>query len=144
MISRRILFDCSKVHSQYFIASRTYFANTKRLFNRENNFCLQTIENVYFFAGSTSCFLQRNIPVLKHSVVFQLLDKRTLPVNLHVRNQSGNKIKLSNKEKIKNAVAAYGSTVIVFHVSISLLSLGICYLLISRYHTYKFISTLLM
>lgn len=40
---------------------------------------------------------------------------------------------LSRKEKLKQAVAAYGSTVIVFHVTISLASLGICYLLVSRY-----------
>lgn len=40
---------------------------------------------------------------------------------------------LSAKEKLKKAVKDYGSTVIIFHVSISLLSLGGCYLLVSRY-----------
>ncbi|XP_026756882.1 uncharacterized protein LOC113516637 [Galleria mellonella] len=38
---------------------------------------------------------------------------------------------LSAKEKLKQAMKEYGSTVIVFHISISLLSLGGCYLLIS-------------
>lgn len=38
---------------------------------------------------------------------------------------------LSKKEKLKKAVKEYGSTVIVFHVGISLLSLGTCYLLVS-------------
>ncbi|KAJ8729503.1 hypothetical protein PYW08_001084 [Mythimna loreyi] len=38
---------------------------------------------------------------------------------------------LSAKEKLKRAVKEYGSTVIVFHVCISLISLGSCYLLIS-------------
>ncbi|XP_060800980.1 protein FAM210B, mitochondrial isoform X2 [Amyelois transitella] len=38
---------------------------------------------------------------------------------------------MSAKEKLKKAVKEYGSTVIVFHVSISILSLGGCYLLIS-------------
>lgn len=39
----------------------------------------------------------------------------------------------SRAQKLKQAVAAYGSTVIVFHVTISLMSLGGCYLLVSRY-----------
>ncbi|KAJ2953564.1 hypothetical protein O0L34_g1165 [Tuta absoluta] len=37
----------------------------------------------------------------------------------------------SAKEKLKSAVKEYGSTVIVFHVTISLMSLGSCYLLVS-------------
>lgn len=40
---------------------------------------------------------------------------------------------LSRKDKLKQAIAAYGSTVIVFHVTISLASLGVSYLLVSRY-----------
>ncbi|KAJ0181774.1 hypothetical protein K1T71_002496 [Dendrolimus kikuchii] len=41
------------------------------------------------------------------------------------------KSSLSAKEKLKIAVKEYGSTVIVFHVTISLMSLGGCYLLVS-------------
>lgn len=40
---------------------------------------------------------------------------------------------LSLRDKLKKAVAEYGSTVIIFHVTISLVSLGTCYLLVSRY-----------
>lgn len=40
---------------------------------------------------------------------------------------------MSAKEKLKKAVKDYGATVIVFHVSISIMSLGICYVLVSRY-----------
>lgn len=40
---------------------------------------------------------------------------------------------LTTKEKLKKAFKEYGSTVIVFHVAISVISLGSCYLLISRY-----------
>lgn len=43
------------------------------------------------------------------------------------------KPQVSSKEKLKNAIKEYGSTVIVFHIGISLISLGSCYLLISRY-----------
>lgn len=39
---------------------------------------------------------------------------------------------ISRKDKLKKAVAEYGSTVIVFHVGISLISLGVCYSLVSR------------
>jgi len=37
----------------------------------------------------------------------------------------------SNADKLKRAVKDYGMTVVVFHVSISLASLGICYLIVS-------------
>ncbi|CAH2243126.1 jg14420 [Pararge aegeria aegeria] len=40
-------------------------------------------------------------------------------------------VPLSAKEKLKKAVKDYGATVIVFHVTISLLSLGGCYVLVS-------------
>lgn len=40
---------------------------------------------------------------------------------------------LTRTQQLKKAVTEYGSTVIVFHVGISLISLGTCYLLISRY-----------
>lgn len=41
--------------------------------------------------------------------------------------------KLTRAQQLKKAVAEYGTTVIVFHIGISLISLGACYLLISRY-----------
>lgn len=47
-------------------------------------------------------------------------------------NDGSKPIVLSRAEKLKKAVKEYGSTVIVFHVSISLVSLGTFYLLVSR------------
>ena len=41
--------------------------------------------------------------------------------------------KLSTKDRLKVLVRDYGSTVIVFHTTISLTSLGLSYLLVSRY-----------
>uniref|UniRef100_A0A2M4A2D5 DUF1279 domain-containing protein n=1 Tax=Anopheles triannulatus TaxID=58253 RepID=A0A2M4A2D5_9DIPT len=38
---------------------------------------------------------------------------------------------VSRKDRLKKAIKEYGSTVLVFHVSISLVSLGTCYLLVS-------------
>lgn len=39
---------------------------------------------------------------------------------------------MSSRQKLQRAVKEYGVTVIVFHVTISLSSLGLCYLLVSR------------
>lgn len=41
-------------------------------------------------------------------------------------------VQLTQRQKLKRAVKEYGSTVIVFHVTISLMSLGFFYLLVSR------------
>lgn len=41
--------------------------------------------------------------------------------------------KLTNGQKLKKAVKDYGSTVIVFHITISLMSLGIFYVIVYRY-----------
>nr|XP_049464154.1 uncharacterized protein LOC120959911 [Anopheles coluzzii] len=40
-------------------------------------------------------------------------------------------VPVSRKDRLKKAIKEYGSTVLVFHVSISLASLGTCYLLVS-------------
>lgn len=49
-----------------------------------------------------------------------------------INNVSSTQEKLSNREKLKVALKDYGRTVIVFHVCISLMSLGACYALVSR------------
>ncbi|CAH2066565.1 unnamed protein product, partial [Iphiclides podalirius] len=53
-------------------------------------------------------------------------------LTLQTRNMSSDtQATMSAKDKLKKAVKEYGSTVIVFHVAISLLSLGGCYVLVS-------------
>ncbi|XP_052898215.1 uncharacterized protein LOC128304989 isoform X2 [Anopheles moucheti] len=53
------------------------------------------------------------------------------------QNSKGNsvpsegQVPVSRKDRLKKAIKEYGSTVLVFHVSISLVSLGTCYLLVS-------------
>lgn len=49
----------------------------------------------------------------------------------HVKFYSSDQTPLTAAQKLKKAVAEYGSTVIVFHIGISLVSLGSCYLLVS-------------
>jgi hypothetical protein len=48
-----------------------------------------------------------------------------------VDNAGGKNVVLSKAEQLKRAVAQYGATVIVFHVTISLASLGFFYLIVS-------------
>lgn len=58
--------------------------------------------------------------------------------DIHMQSSSASepekdpKTQLSSGQKLQRAVKEYGTTVIVFHVTISLASLGICYLLVSR------------
>ncbi|CAG5021615.1 unnamed protein product [Parnassius apollo] len=53
-------------------------------------------------------------------------------VTFGTRNMSSEaQLPMNAKDKLKKAVKEYGSTVIVFHVFISLLSLGGCYVLVS-------------
>ena len=42
---------------------------------------------------------------------------------------------LTQRQKLARIFAAYGTTAVVFHTSISLTSLGICYMIVSRYRT---------
>lgn len=64
-----------------------------------------------------------------------------LPMDQHMRcststpdsSSSAQPSQLSNKDKLKRAVKEYGATVIIFHITISLFSLGIAYLAVTRY-----------
>ena len=47
--------------------------------------------------------------------------------------QEGSDNKLTLKERLKSVVQEYGTTAIVFHVSISLTSLGLCYAAVKRF-----------
>jgi hypothetical protein len=59
-------------------------------------------------------------------------NKKESEVGRDLASQS-NTEKLSQKDRLKRAVKEYGSTVVVFHVGISLVSLGGFYLAVSRY-----------
>ncbi|XP_067137421.1 protein FAM210B, mitochondrial-like [Centruroides vittatus] len=57
---------------------------------------------------------------------------RILSSKQDIQDKSKEVVHLSQKEKLKRAVKEYGSVVIVFHVGISLLSLGGFYLLVAN------------
>lgn len=53
--------------------------------------------------------------------------------NKQIPHEEGKEVALTQRAKLKNAIRDYGSTVLVFHIAISLVSLGIFYQLVSRY-----------
>ncbi|EFA03673.1 Protein FAM210B-like Protein [Tribolium castaneum] len=76
-------------------------------------------------------YSHRNLWLLSNKSV-SLKNSPLLVPALRLKNtQPEDNAPTSIKDKLKKAVAEYGSTVIVFHVGISLVSLGVCYVLVS-------------
>lgn len=67
-----------------------------------------------------------------HLVSLQINQKRFYSQNSKEESNESEK-KLTQREQFKKAIKDYGSVIVVFHVGISLASLGICYTLVSRY-----------
>lgn len=93
----------------------------------------------FYNAGSLiNAALGRLTPTNVSYVEFSTDTKSTATASAKVETKlddnkdSGNPVALTNAEKLKKAVKDYGSTVIVFHVGISLISLGACYVAVSR------------
>lgn len=66
----------------------------------------------------------------KKDVIKSNVNEESEPKKEGEQNES---VALTPRVKLKNAIRDYGSTVLVFHVAISLLSLGIFYQLVNRY-----------
>ena len=99
-----------------------------------SNYPLNRILNRFIFIGSTVIFVERTPTLMPHR--FTLIRASTSSHSPHNNNSNNcnnnnNTKELSKGEKLKKAVKDYGSTVIVFHVSISLISLGFFYTLVS-------------
>ena len=73
-------------------------------------------------------FLLRNARLLHTSFI----RKAETPSQGTAKNQEENEKKLALKDRLKLVVAEYGTTAILFHVTISLTSLGICYAAVKR------------
>lgn len=92
-----------------------------------------------------ACSLLNSNRLIHHQSHFLIINKRFISLSAQNFNEHAQKppgesdskteqqpVKESAKEKLKKAVKEYGSTVIVFHVGISLMSLGMFYALVSR------------
>jgi len=104
------------------------------------------------YSGKGTGKLLLNHLLLKPSSPFVTINKRFISLNANLLNndhaqkttQTSSDVKSpptppspppekeSNQSKLKRAVKEYGSTVIVFHVGISLVSLGLSFALVSR------------
>ena len=73
-------------------------------------------------------FLLRNSRLLHTSFI----RKAEKPGQDTAKNQEEDEKKLALRDRLKSVVAEYGTTAIVFHVTISLTSLGICYAAVKR------------
>lgn len=81
----------------------------------------------------SAAFLPNNTIVRTFSLISQVRQKDSDKlVDSVVVDNKGNE-KISRKDMLKKAVKEYGSTVIIFHVGISLMSLGACYVMVSRF-----------
>lgn len=97
--------------------------------------------------GTSISLMRMNCPLLNSKRLldhhhFLIINKRFISLSAKSLNEQAPKAsgeseaKVTEKEtaqaKLKKAVKEYGSTVIVFHVGISLISLGMFYVLVSR------------
>lgn len=89
---------------------------------------LRNVSLVDFQTPANKGFFLRNVRLL-HTSFTRKADK---PSQDTAKNQEESEKKLALKDKMKLVVAEYGTTAIVFHVTISLTSLGICYAAVKR------------
>ncbi|KAK3872786.1 hypothetical protein Pcinc_022146 [Petrolisthes cinctipes] len=84
---------------------------------------------------NTVCFPQSNttpvIIVHNRCLCGSVCSRLMHTCTVLMKDQGNTEAELTSRQKLKRAVKDYGATVIVFHVAISLASLGICYLLVS-------------
>lgn len=89
-------------------------------------------KNVYI-SSSSEMFTKRcksRIQPNQHEGFKAMSNQRSISSGEH--QQTPEVQKFSRKDKLKRAVKEYGATVIIFHVTLSLMSLGLSYLIISR------------
>lgn len=90
-------------------------------------------KNVYI-SSSSEIFTKRcksRMQPNQHEVLKAMSNQRSISSGEH--QQTPEVQKFSRKDKLKQAVNDYGATVIIFHVTLSLMSLGLSYLIISRW-----------
>ncbi|KAF5270462.1 hypothetical protein FQA39_LY08340 [Lamprigera yunnana] len=120
-VSQRILGSNKQSLQQYvhFISTHPYFHLTRKQ-------CLYSSESLY--NNVTLCPITKLQTLHMFNVISNISCISTVK---KFSTETTERSPLTRKEKLKRAVKEYGSTVIIFHVTISLISLGICYIIIS-------------
>ena len=101
------------------------FAKQTRAFS---TLVLRNVSSADFRTPGNKGFLLRNSRLL-HTSFIKKSDK---PSQDTAKNHEETEKKLALRDRLKSVVAEYGTTAIVFHVTISLTSLGICYAAVKR------------
>lgn len=102
----------------------------------QNNILCRKYNSLYL--AKDYCISRTFLDTSRSSSVSQFLPLLTnmssvVKSNYSTSNENENPVpELSTKDKLKRAVKDYGATVMIFHISISLASLGFSYLVISR------------
>ena len=110
---------------------RFAMTNLRCIAKQTRVFTTPMLRNVPFVDLQTPAnkgYLLRNARVLHTSFI----RKADTPSQDTAKNQEETEKKLALKDRLKLVVAEYGTTAIVFHVTISLTSLGICYAAVKR------------
>ena len=110
---------------------RLAMTNVRCIVRQTRAFATPVVRNVSPSAFPTPAnkgFFLRNVRLL-HTSFIRKADKPSQDTTMtHEENEK----KLTLKDRMKSVVAEYGTTAIVFHVTISLTSLGICYAAVKR------------
>ena len=115
------------------------------IFSSHQFSCQKSIKN---------CITKTNFPTVRYIHSLSILNQKTLEklknksmnlgdvgdkienavenVTYKLKNGKKVEVKMDTKSRFKQTIRDYGATVVIFHVCISLLSLGTSYLLVSR------------
>lgn len=95
------------------------------------------MEIVICYSGLTSCVIENSLFKPKYIYNMGYSTKASQPPNnlLNDREQQvvTPRLHLSKKERFKIVLKDYGTTVVIFHVAISLVSLSACYVAVLRF-----------
>ena len=107
---------------------RLAMTNVRCIVRQTRAFAAPVVRNSDFLTPANKGFFLRNVRLL-HTSFIRKADKPSQDTTMtHEENEK----KLTLKDRMKSVVAEYGTTAIVFHVTISLTSLGICYAAVKR------------
>jgi len=109
--------------------SSSSYTNSLNFHTISKKSCHRLLYNNFEIASSSILdlsFIQRNLSFTKfHCISNKSMNSTEIKAKSTEVKADSTKIRdLSTKEKLRKAIKEYGSTVIVFHVTISLMSLG--------------------
>ena len=138
LINKNLVFSRYLLKSGYLYSTNLSYCEKQSL--NQNFVCTSTRIN-FTTMNKNSCKYSKisheKNEVNKNSIEFdEMKDKikdAAEDITEKMKDDDKVEVKMDRKTKFKQTIRDYGATVIVFHVCISILSLGVCYLLVSRF-----------